>query len=101
MIQRRALFRIRAASGPSCVVHTEYAYFVSVSIQRCLLALPERGPMHGYQLKTAFEESNGEPWPLRQVDDPLVFGSERTRRERTAGLRSTRTVTGSSTSRSR
>jgi DNA-binding PadR family transcriptional regulator len=35
-----------------------------MSIKHGLLALLERGPMHGYQLKTAFEESTGGTWPL-------------------------------------
>jgi DNA-binding PadR family transcriptional regulator len=37
---------------------------VIVSIKYGLLALLERGPMHGYQLKTAFEDSTGGTWPL-------------------------------------
>jgi DNA-binding PadR family transcriptional regulator len=35
-----------------------------MSIKHGLLALLERGPMHGYQLRTAFEESTGGTWPL-------------------------------------
>jgi DNA-binding PadR family transcriptional regulator len=35
-----------------------------MSIKYGLLALLERGPMHGYQLRTAFEESTGGTWPL-------------------------------------
>jgi DNA-binding PadR family transcriptional regulator len=33
-------------------------------IRHGLLALLERGAMHGYQLRTAFEESTGGTWPL-------------------------------------
>ncbi len=29
-----------------------------------MLALLERGPMHGYQLRAAFEQSTGATWPL-------------------------------------
>jgi DNA-binding PadR family transcriptional regulator len=35
-----------------------------VSIRYGLLALLERGPMYGYQLRSAFEESIGATWPL-------------------------------------
>ncbi len=35
-----------------------------MSIRYGLLALLRRGPMHGYQLRTAFEESTGGTWPL-------------------------------------
>ena len=35
-----------------------------MSIRHGLLALLERGPMHGYQLRTAFEQSTGAIWPL-------------------------------------
>jgi DNA-binding PadR family transcriptional regulator len=35
-----------------------------MSIKHGLLALLERGPMHGYQLRSAFEESTGGTWPL-------------------------------------
>lgn len=35
-----------------------------MSIRYSLLALLERGPMYGYQLRTAFEESTGATWPL-------------------------------------
>jgi DNA-binding PadR family transcriptional regulator len=35
-----------------------------MSIKHGLLALLERGPMHGYQLRTAFEEATGGGWPL-------------------------------------
>jgi DNA-binding PadR family transcriptional regulator len=35
-----------------------------MSIKHGLLALLQRGPMHGYQLRTAFEESTGGTWPL-------------------------------------
>jgi DNA-binding PadR family transcriptional regulator len=35
-----------------------------MSIKYGLLALLERGPMHGYQLRAAFEESTGGSWPL-------------------------------------
>jgi DNA-binding PadR family transcriptional regulator len=35
-----------------------------MSIKHGLLALLERGPMHGYQLRVAFEDSTGGTWPL-------------------------------------
>src|SRR5687767_5820294 len=35
-----------------------------MSIRHGLLALLERGPMYGYQLRSAFEESTGATWPL-------------------------------------
>jgi ABC-type lipoprotein export system ATPase subunit len=35
-----------------------------MSVRHGLLALLERGPMHGYQLRAAFEESTGGTWPL-------------------------------------
>jgi DNA-binding PadR family transcriptional regulator len=35
-----------------------------MSVKYGLLALLERGPMHGYQLRVAFEESTGGTWPL-------------------------------------
>jgi DNA-binding PadR family transcriptional regulator len=35
-----------------------------MSIKFGLLALLERGAMHGYQLRAAFEESTGGTWPL-------------------------------------
>ena len=35
-----------------------------MSIRFGLLALLERGPMHGYQLRSSFEESTGGTWPL-------------------------------------
>jgi DNA-binding PadR family transcriptional regulator len=35
-----------------------------MSIRHGILALLERGPMHGYQLRAAFEESTGGTWPL-------------------------------------
>ncbi|MEV4757516.1 PadR family transcriptional regulator [Micromonospora sp. NPDC049559] len=35
-----------------------------MSIRHGLLALLERGPMYGYQLRAAFEESTGSTWPL-------------------------------------
>jgi DNA-binding PadR family transcriptional regulator len=35
-----------------------------MSIRYGLLALLRRGPMYGYQLRTAFEESTGGTWPL-------------------------------------
>src|SRR5262249_20325719 len=40
-------------------MHTRY-----MSIKHGLLALLERGPMYGYQLRTAFVESTGGTWPL-------------------------------------
>ncbi len=48
----------------ACPTHTEYAYSVAMSIRHGLLALLERGPMYGYQLRSAFEESTGSTWPL-------------------------------------
>ena len=35
-----------------------------MSIRHGLLALLERGPMYGYQLRSSFEESTGSTWPL-------------------------------------
>ncbi|MGH3648263.1 MAG: PadR family transcriptional regulator [Micromonosporaceae bacterium] len=35
-----------------------------MSIKYGLLALLERGPMYGYQLRSSFEESTGATWPL-------------------------------------
>jgi DNA-binding PadR family transcriptional regulator len=35
-----------------------------MSIKHGLLALLERGPMYGYQLRAAFEETTGGTWPL-------------------------------------
>ncbi|WP_426505155.1 PadR family transcriptional regulator [Dactylosporangium sp. McL0621] len=35
-----------------------------MSIRHGLLALLARGPMHGYQLRSTFEESTGGTWPL-------------------------------------
>jgi len=35
-----------------------------MSIKHGLLALLERGPMYGYQLRATFEESTGGTWPL-------------------------------------
>ncbi len=35
-----------------------------MSIKHGLLALLERGPMYGYQLRTEFESSTGATWPL-------------------------------------
>ncbi|HEY7177387.1 MAG TPA: PadR family transcriptional regulator [Micromonosporaceae bacterium] len=35
-----------------------------MSVKHGLLALLERGPMYGYQLRTAFETSTGGAWPL-------------------------------------
>ena len=35
-----------------------------MSVKHGLLALLERGPMYGYQLRVAFEESTGGTWPL-------------------------------------
>src|SRR5256714_6077828 len=35
-----------------------------MSIRYGLLALLERGPMYGYQLRASFEESTGGTWPL-------------------------------------
>jgi DNA-binding PadR family transcriptional regulator len=35
-----------------------------VSVRHSLLALLDRGPMHGYGLKTEFEAATGDVWPL-------------------------------------
>jgi DNA-binding PadR family transcriptional regulator len=35
-----------------------------MSIRHGLLALLQRGPMYGYQLRAAFEQSTGATWPL-------------------------------------
>ena len=35
-----------------------------MSIKHGILALLERGPMHGYQLRASFEASTGGTWPL-------------------------------------
>jgi len=35
-----------------------------MSVKHGLLALLQRGPMYGYQLRAAFEESTGGTWPL-------------------------------------
>jgi DNA-binding PadR family transcriptional regulator len=35
-----------------------------MSVKHSLLALLQRNPMHGYQLRVAFEESTGGTWPL-------------------------------------
>jgi DNA-binding PadR family transcriptional regulator len=43
---------------------TGYAYSVSMSIRYGLLALLERGPMYGYQLRSEFERTTGATWPL-------------------------------------
>ncbi len=43
---------------------TEYAYSVSMSIKHGLLALLERGPSHGYQLRADFDATTGAAWPL-------------------------------------
>jgi DNA-binding PadR family transcriptional regulator len=43
---------------------TEYAYSVSMSIKYGLLALLERGPSHGYQLRADFDAATGAAWPL-------------------------------------
>jgi DNA-binding PadR family transcriptional regulator len=45
-------------------MHTRYAYSVRMSVRHGLLALLRRGPMHGYQLRSSFEESTGGTWPL-------------------------------------
>jgi len=45
-------------------MHTGYAYAVCMAIRNGLLALLERGPMYGYQLRTEFEASTGATWPL-------------------------------------
>src|ERR671921_170433 len=53
----------RRRVGP-CRRHTEYAYSVSMSIKYGLLALLERGPSHGYQLRADFDAATGAAWPL-------------------------------------
>ncbi|HEX8096351.1 PadR family transcriptional regulator [Jatrophihabitans sp.] len=35
-----------------------------MSVKHALLTLLDRGPMHGYQLRTEFEASTGATWPL-------------------------------------
>jgi DNA-binding PadR family transcriptional regulator len=45
-------------------MHTEYAYCVSMPIRHGILALLERGPMYGYQLRSEFEAATGATWPL-------------------------------------
>jgi DNA-binding PadR family transcriptional regulator len=45
-------------------MNTPYAYCVSMAIKNGLLALLERGPMYGYQLRAEFEASTGATWPL-------------------------------------
>lgn len=45
-------------------MHTPYAYSVLMPIRHGLLALLQRGPMYGYQLRASFEESTGGTWPL-------------------------------------
>jgi DNA-binding PadR family transcriptional regulator len=42
---------------------TAYAYSVCM-VRNGLLALLERGPMYGYQLRAEFEASTGATWPL-------------------------------------
>jgi len=37
---------------------------VTMSVKHGLLALLERGPMYGYQLRLSFEQSTGGTWPL-------------------------------------
>ncbi|UQX89900.1 PadR family transcriptional regulator [Jatrophihabitans telluris] len=66
-----------------------------MSVKHGLLALLDRGPLHGYQLRTEFEESTGSTWPLNigqvystlarlerdgfiaEVDGPAYDGSTR------------------------
>src|SRR3954470_16197855 len=45
-------------------IPTEYAYSVGMSIKYGLLALLERGPQHGDQLRTEFDAATGAAWPL-------------------------------------
>ena len=45
-------------------MHTKYAYCVSMPIRHGLLALLQRGPMYGYQLRANFEAATGATWPL-------------------------------------
>ena len=35
-----------------------------MSVKHSLLALLERGPAYGYQLRSAFESATGSTWPL-------------------------------------
>src|SRR4051812_34347478 len=65
--RRRAYARaptIDTMPNRACAMHTGYAYSVSMSVKHSLLALLERGPMYGYQIRAAFEESTGGTWPL-------------------------------------
>jgi DNA-binding PadR family transcriptional regulator len=45
-------------------IRTTYAYSVLMSIRHGLLALLEREPMYGYQLRGEFESATGATWPL-------------------------------------
>jgi len=47
-----------------CAIHTRYAYCVAMSVRHGLLALLERGPRYGYQLRAEFERTTGGTWPL-------------------------------------
>lgn len=50
---------MRTLDGYLLGMHTEY-----MAIRNGLLALLERGPMYGYQLRAQFEASTGATWPL-------------------------------------
>lgn len=56
-----ALDSLRVSRGQ---MPTGYAYSVFMSIRHGLLALLERQPMYGYQLRTEFESTTGSTWPL-------------------------------------
>jgi len=45
-------------------VHTEFAYPASLSIEFGLLALLERGPGHGHQVRADVDGGTGAAWPL-------------------------------------
>jgi DNA-binding PadR family transcriptional regulator len=56
--------RVLMTAVESCALHTRYAYLVSMTIRYGLLALLQREPMYGYQLRTEFERATGGTWPL-------------------------------------
>src|SRR3954451_11057498 len=47
-----------------CLHRPYWVYILSMSIRHGLLALLERGPRYGYQLRTEFESRTGSTWPL-------------------------------------
>src|SRR6476620_1199679 len=55
-----------SAHAPGGDLHqgTYSVYILSMSIRHGLLALLERGPRYGYQLRTEFESRTGSTWPL-------------------------------------